>query len=117
MKQRYQGGCHCRKVLYEVNLELKDAFECNCSHCQIKGLLLIFVPATEFTLLSGEELLSDYRFNKGTIAHLFCKECGVEAFGKGKSSDGSETVAVNIRSLENIELAHVNRVPVDGKSW
>lgn len=111
------GGCHCKKVRFEVSLELKDAIECNCSHCQIKGLLLVFTPLENFTLLAGEESLTDYRFNKKTIAHLFCNTCGVESFGKGKGPDGSETVAVNIRALDNIDLTSVQRIPFDGKSW
>ena len=38
-----------------------------------------------FTLLSsGEGALSDYRFGDKSIAHLFCKTCGIQAFGFGK---------------------------------
>lgn len=113
----YLGGCHCKKVRFEATLELKDAIECNCSHCQIKGLLLIFTPVSNFKLLSGDDALTEYRFNTKKIAHLFCTECGVEAFGRGKGPDGNETVAVNIRSLDNTDLGPVSRVPFDGKSW
>lgn len=111
----HTGGCHCGKVRYEVNLELNDAVECNCSHCQAKGLLLTFVPATEFTLKSGEDCLTEYLFNKLIIRHQFCKNCGIQAFSYG-DKDGEAMVAINVRSIDNIDLALINRIPFDGRS-
>lgn len=112
----YTGGCHCKKVRYEVNLELKDVLECNCSLCQTKGLLLTFVPAGDFKITSGEDSLTEYRFNKLVLQHLFCKHCGVQPFSYGEK-DGVKMVGINARSIDNIELSDLNRVPFDGKSW
>lgn len=111
----YRGGCHCQKVRYEVNIDLKDAVECNCSHCQAKGLLLTFVPASDFTLKTGEDVLVEYLFNKLVIHHQFCKHCGVQPFSYG-DKDGEPMVAINVRSIDDIDLAEVNRIPFDGKS-
>ncbi len=112
----HTGGCHCKKVRYEVEIDLtQPALECNCSHCQIKGLLLVFVPKDSFTLLSGEEHLTEYRFNTEKIQHLFCTTCGVEAFGRGMGKNGP-TIAVNVRSLDDIDLPSVTRMPFDGRS-
>ena len=61
--QKYTGGCHCQAVQYEVEVDLAKTFICNCSHCEMKGFILAFVPATSFTLLSGEDSLTEYRFN------------------------------------------------------
>jgi hypothetical protein len=113
----HTGGCHCKKVRYEVNANITSALECNCSHCAIKGLLLTFVPATEFTLLEGEENLTEYRFNTLKIQHLFCKTCGVESFGRGVGKDGVVTIAINVRCLDGIDLSTITRTPVDGKSY
>ncbi len=112
----YTGGCHCGLVRYEVSMELKDVLECNCSHCQIKGFLLAFVPDDNFTLLSGEDALTCYQFNKKHIDHLFCHHCGVQAFGRG-AKDGKKIVAVNVRSIDNIDLSSLTRIPVDGRKW
>jgi hypothetical protein len=112
----YTGGCHCKKVRYEVNLELSDVLECNCSHCQIKGLLLAFVPAGDFTLLSGEDSLTEYRFNKLVLRHLFCEDCGVQSFSYGEK-DGVSMVGINVRTIDDVELSDLNRVPFDGKSY
>lgn len=117
MIEKRTGGCHCKQVRYEVNIDLeKPALECNCSHCQIKGLLLIFVPATEFTLLSGENNLTEYRFNTERIAHLFCKTCGVQPIGRGEKG-GVPMVAINIRTIDTIYLSKITRQPVDGRSY
>jgi hypothetical protein len=84
----------------------------------MKSLLLTFVPAAQFRLLSGEEELTDYRFNKKTIQHLFCRHCGVQPFGRATDpSTGAETVAVNIRALDGVDISTLTLTPIDGKSW
>ncbi len=113
----YTGTCHCGRVTFKVEMDLKEVIECNCSHCSIKGLLLTFVPANKFVLLTGEADLSEYRFNKKVIAHVFCKICGTEPFGTGKNEAGAPTVAVNVRCLADVDLVQVKRVPFDGKNW
>jgi hypothetical protein len=115
--EKHQGACHCRNVRYEVTLDLSQpAIECNCSHCQMKGLLLQFVPVDQFEILQGDDELSTYKFNTHTIEHLFCGDCGVEAFGMGKDADGKATAAINLRTLDEVDLAAVTRVPYDGRS-
>ena len=68
---KYTGGCHCGKVRFEVDMDLKEVISCNCSMCAKRGSLLAFVPEENFTLLSGEDALTDYQFNKKVIHHLF----------------------------------------------
>lgn len=77
----------------------------------------MFVPTSAFSLTSGEEALSEYRFNTEKIQHLFCKTCGVESFAHGAMPDGTPTVAVNVRCLDEIDLTALVRIPVDGKSF
>jgi hypothetical protein len=113
---KYTGSCHCGKVRYEVEGELKGAMACNCSICSRKGSLLWFVPRNTFKLLTPEDDAATYTFRKKIIKHRFCKICGIHAFGYGTDPKGTEMAAVNIRCLENIDL---NAIPVkqfDGKS-
>jgi hypothetical protein len=113
----YAGGCHCRSVRYEVELDLaKPVIECNCSMCGRAGTLLTFVPAERFKLLSGEGALTDYQFNHLVVHHLFCGKCGVKSFARGKSRDGSDTVAINARCLDEVDLDALNIQKWDGKS-
>ena len=106
--EKRTGGCHCARVRYEVEIDLaQPAIECNCSHCEIKGLLLIFVPQSALKMLSGEEELSEYTFNTGGIKHLFCKTCGVQVFGRGKKKDGTPTSGINVRTIDDIDLSKI----------
>ena len=114
---KYRGLCHCKKVSFEVDCEIDTVISCNCSHCQIKGLLLTFVGAESFTLVSGGGDLTSYKFNKKVIDHLFCKYCGVESFSKGKDKEGNDTVAINVRSLEGVDMESLVVTKFDGKSW
>lgn len=112
---KHTGSCHCGKVRYEVEADVSKGIECNCSMCGRKGTILAFVPASKFKLLSGEDALTDYQFNKHVIHHLFCSTCGVTSFARGQMPDGSPTVAVNLRTIDDLDLSGVKRQMYDGK--
>lgn len=114
---KYSGSCHCGDVAFEFEGTVSEVAECNCSHCSRKGYLLTFVTAEQFTLKSGEAGLGAYTFNKHVIQHHFCKRCGCAPFGAGANPKGGKMVAINVRCLENFDLASVTRKPVDGKSF
>jgi hypothetical protein len=111
----YKGSCHCGQIKFEVEGKPESVVECNCSHCLRKGYLLWFVPRSQLTLNSPEADLATYTFNKHVIKHHFCPRCGCAPFGFG-SANGTEMAAVNVRCLEDIELADIKRNPVDGRS-
>lgn len=114
---KYTGSCHCGAVRYEVEAEIAGAMSCNCSRCHRLGWLLAFVPATAFTLLSGADDLTEYRFNKKQIAHLFCKTCGIESFGRGVGPDGAETVAINVLCLDGVDPKTLTVTEYNGKDY
>jgi hypothetical protein len=114
--QTYKGSCHCGSVRFEVTTKLEGLMDCNCSHCWRKGVLLSFVPREQFKLVAGEDAQTEYRFNKKSIQHLFCKTCGVQSFAYGKMPDGKPIVAVNTRCFEGADLAAVPVKHHDGKS-
>ena len=114
--QSHTGGCHCGKVRYQVKIDLSGpVISCNCSMCGRVGSLLSFVPAQQFTLLSGEDALTDYQFNKHVIHHLFCKVCGIKSFARGKDKNGGDTVAINTRCVDGVDLEALNVMKFDGK--
>jgi hypothetical protein len=110
------GGCHCGAVRYEVETDLATVISCNCSICTKKGMLWNFAPIEKFTLLRGEESLTDYLFHKHVVHHLSCKICGVESFARGKHPNGTDVAAINVRCLDGIELSELTLTPVDGRS-
>jgi hypothetical protein len=114
--KKYLGGCHCGKVRYEVTADLSKLYACNCSICSKKGFLLTFAGTDQLTLLSGEDVLTDYQFNKKNVHHLFCSVCGIQSFGRGKGPDGKEMVAVNARCLDGVDFAALPVESFDGKS-
>lgn len=117
MTDKITGGCHCGKVRWEAETVLDTVYDCNCSHCSKKGFLLTFVPLDKFTLLSGEDALTEYKFNRHMISHLFCAACGVQSHGRGVGADGVDTAAINARCVDDVDLAALTIQPVDGKSY
>lgn len=115
--KKYSGGCHCGKVRYEAKLDLGNPVtSCNCSICGKAGTLLSFVPESQFSLLSGEDALTEYKFNKMHINHLFCRVCGIKSFARGTAKDGTGMVAVNVRCLDDVNLDSLKIRTFDGKS-
>jgi hypothetical protein len=113
----HSGGCHCGKVRYEVKMDLANPVtSCNCSMCGRVGSLLSFVPATQFKLLSGEDVLTDYLFNNKAIHHLFCNVCGVKSFARATGRDGVPMVAINTRCLDHVSLGDLKIKEFDGRS-
>lgn len=114
----YSGSCHCGAVRFTVDADLPSgAMSCNCSHCRRKGFLLTFVPAEQFTLESGAAVLTEYRFHKKNIRHLFCATCGCQGFGEGKGPDGKETRMVNLRCVPDCDIEALTIENVDGASF
>jgi hypothetical protein len=113
----YRGSCHCGNVTYDVELDLSGpVLACNCSMCGRSGALMAFVPEDKFKLLSGENSLSDYLFNKKQIHHLFCSNCGVRSFARGVGPDGAAMYMINARCLEGVDPLALDMKPWDGKS-
>ncbi len=112
----HKGSCHCGTVRYEVAMDIDDVMSCNCSICRRKGTLLAFTPEVNFTLISGENNLTDYQFGKKAIHHLFCKTCGISAFARGAMPDGTKMVAINVRCLDDVEVGKLPVKAFDGKS-
>lgn len=112
----YAGGCHCGQVRFEATVALNQAMACNCSMCGKKGTLLSFLPATQFKLLQGENGLTDYQFGKKRIHHLFCNKCGVTSFARATDPQGTPTIALNIRCLDDVDPSTVPVKHFDGRS-
>src|SRR4051794_28254793 len=112
----YSGGCHCGKVRYQATLDLSQpVISCNCSMCGRAGTLLSFVPAAQFKLLSGEEVLTDYLFNRHHIHHVFCNVCGIKSFARGEGKSGP-MVAINTRCLDDVDPTTLTIKDFNGKA-
>ena len=108
----HRGGCHCGAVTFGVEAPARIIVsECQCSICRMSGFLHLIIPRARFHLLSGADVLSEYRFNTGTARHLFCRRCGVKSFYVPRSNpDG---YSVNLRCLDRANITEVTIEPFD----
>jgi hypothetical protein len=115
-RKSVRGSCHCRAVSYVLTEVPRTGMACNCSICRRRGHVLAFFPPSKFTLETSRDALATYTFNKHAIQHHFCKTCGCAPFGEGKTPDGREMIAINLRCVEEFDLASVEITEFDGAS-
>jgi hypothetical protein len=112
----YKGRCHCGKVAFEVEGELTEAIDCNCSICSRKGALLWAVPHNAFRLLTPQDGVGRYSFNKHVIEHHFCRTCGIHPYAEDAGSAGERSAYINIRCLDGVDLGSISVQEFDGRS-
>ena len=114
----YKGSCHCGAVRFEADLDLtQPSYRCNCSICRRNRFWPAVAKSNGFRLISGQEMLTEYRFNTKKNQHFFCKVCGVRPFGIGNETPMGTMYGVNIGCLEGVseeELANIPITYVDG---
>lgn len=113
----HQGSCHCGRIAFEVEGDIREAMECNCSHCSRKGYLLWFAPREHLKLKTPVAGLATYTFNKHVIQHHFCPTCGCAPFGFGTNPQGGAMAAVNVRCLPDFDRSQLEIKAVDGRSF
>ena len=103
--QRYRGSCHCGGVQFDIETDFPELTTCDCSICRRKNALMVKVHETQFTLLSGADLLTEYRFHTLTAKHFFCSRCGIYPFHRKRVTP--DYYGVNVFCLERVELAGI----------
>jgi hypothetical protein len=116
MTTTHTGSCHCGNIVFEVEGSIDSGLACNCSICSRRASLLWFVPRASLTLKTPDAAAGTYLFNKHVIKHRFCPTCGIHAFGEGIDPKGNAVAAINLRCIENIDLASIPVKQFDGKA-
>ena len=76
-----EGSCHCKAITFKATVpKVVSVYRCNCSICLMKQNHHFVVQKKDFKMLSGEDQISEYRYDKRIAIHMFCKVCGVQAF-------------------------------------
>lgn len=113
---KIEGGCHCHAVRFEAEVpEAVEILDCNCSICSATGFRHLIVPHEDFSLISGAETLTSYRFGTGTAEHLFCRICGVKSFYQPRSHPAAWSV--NLNALDDPGALTVTVRSFDGRNW
>ena len=79
-------------------------------------MMLTFVPESQFEFLAGDGRMTEYRFNRKTIAHEFCKDCGVQSFARAETPNG-KMIAINLRCIRDLDTDAVPVENVNGKDF
>jgi len=99
-----------------VEGEVDSGMACNCSMCSRRASLLWFVPRERLVLTTPDEDAATYLFNKHAIRHRFCAACGIHAFGEATDPQGRAMAAVNLRTIEGLDLGRIPVTHFDGRS-
>jgi len=107
-----RAACHCRGVQLEVTLSdgLNTARRCSCSLCRMRGAVAVSAELDGVRILSGAELLTEYRFNTGSARHYFCSRCGIYTHHQRRSNP--RQFGVNAACLEGVSPFDFAQVPV-----
>ncbi len=106
------GQCHCGAVRFEATLShgLDSARRCNCSHCRMRGAVIVAAEVAGMRFLRGEDALSSYRFHTGSAQHFFCSHCGIHTHLQRRS--GPSSYGVNVAYLDGVSPFDFSEVPV-----
>ena len=110
------GGCHCGAVRFAAKVPRRvEILDCNCSICSKTGFRHLIVPHEDFSLQSGSDSLTSYRFGTGAAEHLFCRTCGVKSFYQPRSHP--EAWSVNLNALDDPDALEATVRTFDGRNW
>jgi hypothetical protein len=115
-------SCHCGKVTLELARAPRSLTQCNCSICRRYGVLWAYYRRGSVRVSGGKGALATYSWRNRVREYHRCKVCGCVThyeYRSRKRADGSDTVAVNMRNVDDPErLAHVPIQLLDGaKTW
>ena len=92
-------SCHCGNVRLEVNAELDEVLECNCSTCGKSGFLSWYVPADSVRLATPGVGMKSYFWRFATEGLHFCSNCGMTTHRTWR-----DKISVNARCIVGLDV-------------
>lgn len=119
-QRTYEGKCHCGAVQFQfTGKPIVNAMRCNCSICRRKNAIMSseYYPPDRFTLLSGADDLTAYRFGDFDVSHMFCKHCGIFTFNEGVD-DPNSSRRINLGCVDEFDVHDLPIRVFDGRdTW
>ncbi|UGV28483.1 GFA family protein [Rhodopseudomonas boonkerdii] len=121
----HHGRCHCGDTRFEIEADIDQLRECDCSICRRRGTLNFRVNDNEIRFLTPLDRLRVYRWGTGTAADYFCPICGVMPFRRPSAPTKEEQDAgmarfegwaVNVRCIDDLDLDSLPRIHIAGSS-
>ena len=110
----YKLKCHCGTIELEVETDLQNIKQCNCSICKRKNAKMNLISKDSIKIIKGENNLSSYKFNTMIAEHFFCKTCGIYTH-HNRMSDPND-VGINIGCIDSIDPFEYEAEFVDMKN-
>tara|TARA_Y100000768_G_C23882927_1_gene636156 strand:+ start:775 stop:1083 length:309 start_codon:yes stop_codon:yes gene_type:complete len=88
-------------VQLEVNTDLENIKQCNCSICKRKNAKMNLISKDDIKIIKGKENLTSYKFNTMLAEHFFCKTCGIYTHHNRRSDPNG--VGINIGCIDQID--------------
>ncbi|KKB13535.1 aldehyde-activating protein [Devosia geojensis] len=127
--------CHCGATRIELPALPAEVKECNCTYCHRTGAVWGYYRPEDVRVVSAEHD-AIYSASGPVNEHHFCAHCGGNTYGsspdwasmynndgtlKEGMTEGMPTTrifAINLRMVEDLDLATLDVVKVDGRnSW
>ena len=106
-------SCHCGSIRLEVDADVGELRDCNCSVCVKYGFLHWYVPSSAVKLLTQGRMMSSYLYRDAAAAHLFCPTCGIGMMYTGYPDD---KVSINARCIDGIDVFDLKVSRFDGRN-
>lgn len=106
-------SCHCGHIRLEVDAELAEVVECNCSICRRSGFLHWYVEPHQVKYLTPMHGVSTYWWRSATGGQHFCPNCGIAVVRT--STEYPPPIAINARCIEDLDLATLTIRRFDGR--
>jgi hypothetical protein len=66
----------------------------------------------DLEILTGRDVLTEYRFNTDVAIHYFCERCGIYTFHKMRKLP--DTYAVNVGCIDAVDMSALHPVLIEG---
>ncbi|KAI5809823.1 putative S-glutathione synthase [Peziza echinospora] len=121
----YHGSCHCGSLKYTLQLpvdlsNLKHS-KCNCTLCHKTNFHAARIPDIKTFAedpSNDPSARGDYTFDRKSMHHIFCKNCGVRTWAYGFVPEiGGDHVVVNMFTIDGADLSGLPcKTYYDGRS-